>query len=143
MLVIASACAGVVAYNAAWLQHCAQLKPSLIAHLINTESRSEDVVYFALGHPADAKWTTPSSELLEKIDLKNVLPENERRSGNVIFFVGDINWIDWGTVIVDYGFYRSQNECSGTERATLHHTGEEWTITENGTLWIATDDGCG
>ena len=135
---------GRLIYLNIWDRHCQRLEPSLFKYILQNEPNllgHEDAIYLASGIPQDSKWTKVEPEFFKAIGIDEIRPLDDSKEINV-FYVGNINWIDWRTVVVDFGLIHTTGQGYGFEKAKYRLVNGNWSRVENGTEWITTDDGC-
>ena len=90
-------------------------------------------ICFFFSRPGHKVLVPAEKTLLEQIDLDYV------RAGEVEhhFYVKIIEWIDWNTVILDFGSVRGPLNGGGARGMKLQYVDGKWIIIEEGSYWVS------
>jgi len=100
-------------------------------YLINTQKQKGLVESFALGAFSDPpKWEVPSNELIAKINIDGLRAVSNCTETDAVCFVGNINWPDWNTVVVNFGTSHNLHEAAGSDSVKLEYINGTWEMPE-------------
>ena len=91
-------------------------------------------VYLALGYEPSAGWTSPTSEMLQRIGLDWVLPVSKIGENDVVHCIDSIRWIDENNATAEFGIFDQSNfEC--LDEIRLYKIGGVWTVSTGCKCW--------
>ena len=93
-------------------------------------------ICFFFSRPGSKVFVPPDETLLEKIDIEYVRA-GEIDEADHNFYIRIIEWVDWNTVIVDYGSVRGPLSGGGADGMKLQYIDGNWIIIDDGTDWIS------
>ena len=139
MFIVAILFGGRSIYFKSWQAHCKRLEPSLFGFILQHSGDYGDIAdretYIVKGVPLDPQWTVLSKEYLEAIGLEGLRSDGVS-GADAVFYMGRIRWVDWKTVIVDFGHIDAKGRGHGFQDAQYTMTQEGWTCIKSGIEWL-------
>ena len=132
--------------------HCQSLEPELFSFVLNQKEfgpktlpdrfifgmlheRSSDKsnnIAFALGRDAHQRWIDPAQSLLNRMRVENLKPASRAKGGEPIYYISNVDWLDWNTASVDYGYYGYTPPVDLGNKFVLKKNADGW-------AWINTE----
>lgn len=155
---------GIPIYLYAWRRHCRELEVSLVRNLLldyqdqvmhasqeeeyfdefqdwqGFESDvylSEPGLFIGIGRPHSAGLTAPSSEFMEEVGVTGIEPMISKANGFPFFYVHFKDWIDWQTVVIDFGLINAPESGRGMDGATYTLEDGSWKLIHVNPMWEA------
>jgi len=154
----------VATYNAIWHAHCRRMEPSLFRHILehdlapspaldpvefehdgethrwdpnSGESGETTLIYFGFSRAGSDALVPPSKSLIDQIGISEIRALKDTEDGECLFYIKIVEWIDWETVIVDYGSVFGPLSGGGANGVELKHTDGKWEIIDVESDWIS------
>jgi hypothetical protein len=151
-------------YMAVWRSHCRTMEPSLFrfivvddrtpptdlepfefehdGEIVRTEVLAGELlepglIYLGISRSDSDVLVPPSQSLIEKIGIPEIRPLKDTKDGECLFYIKIVKWIDWETVIVDYGSHDGPLSGGGSNGVKLRFVDGEWTIIEYDSFWVS------
>ena len=153
VLLVSLPLGGVAIYDSVWRNHCRELEASLCRHIIMAEreldgvvynakpsmdsSASTDTVFVGIGHTGSDSLTAPSRKFLNAVDIPGLTPMAGTEDEHPFFYIKIIRWVDWQTVVVDYGSVDGPLAGGGVDGATYRYKDGTWELVDYGSHWVS------
>lgn len=165
VLVVALPLGGIAIYDSIWRRHCRELEVSLCRSIIlaeeeNSGSLQLDIEFEFEGETYNSKTepaadtfnrplfvgarrtgsnvlTPPSPRFLQDVGISGLEPMTDLGSEYPFFYIKIVKWIDWNTVIVDYGYVEGPLAGGGADGATYRFKDGVWEMVDAGSYWVS------
>ena len=158
IFLLAIALGSVATYERIWKSHCRSYEASIYAFLLREKideliemqppefehegvrynvDKAEPIVCFAVGQNGNRDWIPPSEALMQEIALANVQPFVNLDEKVGVYCIHNIRWLDWETVLIDYGTYYDPLSAHGANNVKLRLVDGEWQYVDAGSAWLS------
>jgi len=103
----------------------------------SNESNEPRLIYLGVSRPGSDVLIPPSASLIERIGIPEIRQLKETEYGECLFYIKIVQWIDWETVVVDYGSHDGPLSGGGADGVKLRFVDGEWTVIETGSFWVS------
>lgn len=98
---------------------------------------SEPGLFIGIGRPNSAGLRAPSLDFLEEVGVSGIEPMTSKADGFPFFYVHFKDWIDWNTVVIDFGLVNAPESGLGMDGATCTFEDGSWKIIHGNRMWEA------
>ena len=165
VLLVALPLGCVAIYDSVWRHHCWNLEASLCRHIITAEREqmtglesdfefeldgetynskpastlpdSTDTLFVGIGHTGSDALSPPSLKFLDEVNVPGLTPMTGLDDEHPFFYIKIVRWVDWETVIVDYGSVDGPLAGGGADSVTYRHKDGTWELVDYGSHWVS------
>ena len=102
-----------------------------------TSVDSTDALFVGIGHTGSDAIAPPSLKFLNEVDISGLTPMTGSDDEYPFFYMKVVRWIDWDTVVVDWGSVDGPLAGGGADSATYRFTDGSWELVDDGSYWIS------